>query len=168
MRPTDFELFHPSSFHLHPLLSPRPPALWPLEAHPARHCVRPTCFYCLLDDGRYFSSIHCVRLSVDQARNAQQTHRIGLRYTGYFSGHPGEHTHTTARPWRWRGVLAQDPNDARAHHNLGVALAQQGQSEAAVESLRLPLVHHPRYAEAHFNLGNVLLQQWAIRSGSTK
>ncbi|MBI3011354.1 MAG: tetratricopeptide repeat protein [Candidatus Omnitrophica bacterium] len=58
-----------------------------------------------------------------------------------------------------RDVIAKRPTNARAHYNLGIALAEQGKAEEAgthfVEALRLD----PNYAEAHGNLGAVLAKQ---------
>ncbi len=48
------------------------------------------------------------------------------------------------------------PDDAEAHSNLGLALADLGQFENAVLNYRLALGIDPNLAAAHFNLGNVL------------
>ncbi len=45
---------------------------------------------------------------------------------------------------------------ANAHYNLGVALAGQGQIEAAIASFQRAAEIKPDFLEAHFNLGNVL------------
>ena len=48
------------------------------------------------------------------------------------------------------------PGDAEAYSNLGAALKDLGQLDAAVASYRRALEIHPDYAGAHNNLGNLL------------
>ena len=48
------------------------------------------------------------------------------------------------------------PDDASAHCNLGAALIDRGQFEAATDSCRRALAINPDYAEAHCNLGIAL------------
>ena len=53
-------------------------------------------------------------------------------------------------------AVAQHPEGASAHYNLGTALAGNGSLDAAEESFTRALRHDPRYAEAHNSLGVVL------------
>ncbi|MFA7242930.1 MAG: tetratricopeptide repeat protein [Sulfuricellaceae bacterium] len=48
------------------------------------------------------------------------------------------------------------PDDDDAHNNLGNALRDRGQLEAALASYTKALEMEPGFAEAHYNLGNVL------------
>jgi spermidine synthase len=54
--------------------------------------------------------------------------------------------------------LRVKPNYAEAHCNLGLALFQTGQIQAAIGRYRQALQIRPDYAEAHFNLGHALLR----------
>jgi len=56
-------------------------------------------------------------------------------------------------------VIAKRPRNARAHYNLGVALAEQRQEEAAIANFTEALRLSPDYAEAHGNLGVVLAER---------
>lgn len=56
-------------------------------------------------------------------------------------------------------VIAARPKNARAHYNLGIAIAEQGQREEAIAHFREALRCDPTYAEAHGNLGLLLAQQ---------
>jgi len=56
-------------------------------------------------------------------------------------------------------VIAKRPTNARAHYNLGIALAEQGRREEAVRHFVEALRLKPDYAEAHGNLGVVLAEQ---------
>ena len=58
-----------------------------------------------------------------------------------------------------REVIAARPKNARAHYNLGIALAEQGQRAEAIAHLREALRWDPQYAEAHGNLSLLLAQQ---------
>ena len=59
----------------------------------------------------------------------------------------------------WRDCVAKAPHKARPHHNLGVALAQQGKLPEALAHYREALRLRPTYVEAHTNLGIALAQQ---------
>ncbi|MDO8653797.1 MAG: tetratricopeptide repeat protein [Undibacterium sp.] len=50
------------------------------------------------------------------------------------------------------------PNDADAHSNFGIALANAGQLERAVECYRIALKNNPNFAAAYNNLGIVLTE----------
>lgn len=67
----------------------------------------------------------------------------------------------------WSDVVRKRPANARAHANLGFALAQTGQHDAAiahyVEALRLK----PANAEAHNNIGASLVQAGSIDDAIT-
>lgn len=61
----------------------------------------------------------------------------------------------------YREVL-RSRNDARIYSNLGIALAQSGQGDEAVEVLGRALEIDPSNAGAHLNLANVMMErkQW--------
>jgi tetratricopeptide (TPR) repeat protein len=59
----------------------------------------------------------------------------------------------------WTHALALDPHSPVAEHDLGVALARQGQPAAAIEHYRQALKLWPEYADAHYNWGRALAQQ---------
>ncbi|HJT77032.1 MAG TPA: tetratricopeptide repeat-containing glycosyltransferase family protein, partial [Gemmataceae bacterium] len=48
---------------------------------------------------------------------------------------------------------------AKAHYNLGVALAQQGKHDEAAAALRLALAAQPDYPAARYSLGNLLRER---------
>ena len=50
------------------------------------------------------------------------------------------------------------PNDAEAHNNLGIALQEREQLDAAMSSYLHALKINPDFVEAHYNLGNVLCE----------
>jgi predicted O-linked N-acetylglucosamine transferase (SPINDLY family) len=50
------------------------------------------------------------------------------------------------------------PNDAEAHNNLGIALQERGQLDAAMSCHLHALKINPDFVEAHYNLGNVLCE----------
>jgi tetratricopeptide (TPR) repeat protein len=50
-----------------------------------------------------------------------------------------------------------DPGFPNARCDLGIALAQQGRLDEAVDQYREALRLRPNYAAAHYNLGNTLL-----------
>ena len=52
-------------------------------------------------------------------------------------------------------VLKYEPASWRAHYNLGIILAKNGQTEEAARSYRRAIAIRPAYAEAHYNLGGV-------------
>jgi tetratricopeptide (TPR) repeat protein len=54
----------------------------------------------------------------------------------------------------YRKLLAIDPNNARAHNNIGLALQQLGQVEEALPHHQRALALSPEMAEAHAALGN--------------
>jgi predicted O-linked N-acetylglucosamine transferase (SPINDLY family) len=53
-------------------------------------------------------------------------------------------------------AVAANPNIARYHANLAVALSEAGRRDEALEACRRALALHPEYAEAHYNLGSLL------------
>ncbi|MBZ5580834.1 MAG: tetratricopeptide repeat protein [Acidobacteriia bacterium] len=53
----------------------------------------------------------------------------------------------------WNQALAISPDDAKAHNNLGRALAGQGDFERAIVHWQRAIEINPRYWEAHNNLG---------------
>ena len=58
-----------------------------------------------------------------------------------------------------RDVIAKRPTNARAHYNLGIAFAEQGRREEAIQRFVEALRLDPAYAEAHGNLGVLLAEQ---------
>lgn len=59
----------------------------------------------------------------------------------------------------WRKALALDPNDPRAHDNLGVALAETGQLDEAIVEYRKSLELSPGSSHTHNNLGSALAEK---------
>jgi tetratricopeptide (TPR) repeat protein len=59
----------------------------------------------------------------------------------------------------YRATLARNPAAWMAAYNLGMELAAQGQTDAAIASYREALHLRPDYAEAHGNLAMALLAQ---------
>ena len=59
----------------------------------------------------------------------------------------------------WRDTVATRPANARAHNNLGAALARAGQLEAAAAHFRRSLALDPAQADAHYNLAQLYLRQ---------
>ena len=57
----------------------------------------------------------------------------------------------------WRHVLTTAPDNYVAHTNLGLALDQNGQVEAAIAEYEAALRIQPAHAATHNNLGNALL-----------
>src|SRR5437773_6250595 len=54
----------------------------------------------------------------------------------------------------WRRITTLQPDSARAHNNLGVALEALGRPASAVDSYLKGLSLDPSAAQIHFNLGN--------------
>jgi predicted TPR repeat methyltransferase len=59
----------------------------------------------------------------------------------------------------YRRVLAVMPDEANAHHFLGLALYLLGDVREGVDHIRRAIDIFPGYADAHNNLGNILRQQ---------
>ncbi len=62
----------------------------------------------------------------------------------------------------WRDTVAGRPDNPRAHHNLGMALAQAGRDDEAMAEFRRAIALEPNHAFAHFELGAIQLRrrQW--------
>ena len=56
----------------------------------------------------------------------------------------------------WDDTVAECPQNPRAHHNLGFALAQIGKFQEAIGQYEQALRIKPDYADAHYNLGFAL------------
>ena len=56
----------------------------------------------------------------------------------------------------YRQVLAENPNDADTHNNLGAVLRAAGRFDEAIESYRRAIQFKPDRPEGHYNLGNAL------------
>ncbi|MBS0664477.1 MAG: tetratricopeptide repeat protein [Verrucomicrobia bacterium] len=56
----------------------------------------------------------------------------------------------------WQDTVQKSPGNARAHYNLGHALAQSGQDAEAVPAYERAIALRPDYAEAQHNLANSL------------
>lgn len=59
----------------------------------------------------------------------------------------------------WRKALALDPNDPRAHDNLGVALAETGNLDEAIAEYRKSLELNSGSSHTHNNLGSALAEK---------
>ncbi len=57
----------------------------------------------------------------------------------------------------WADTVAKRPENARAHNNLGQALADAGRTSEATAAYRKAIALNPDHAIAHFNLGVVAL-----------
>jgi tetratricopeptide (TPR) repeat protein len=57
----------------------------------------------------------------------------------------------------WRKAIELNPNEAQAHNNLGVMLAETGKPDEAIEHYRKAVELSPEYPEAHNNLGEALI-----------
>lgn len=58
----------------------------------------------------------------------------------------------------WRDNVAKDPDAYVARNGLGIALAQSGRLEEAIEQFRQTLRLKPDFVEAYYNLGGALAQ----------
>ncbi|MCX6632166.1 MAG: tetratricopeptide repeat protein [Candidatus Solibacter sp.] len=67
----------------------------------------------------------------------------------------GRHAEAVAE---WRKAIALDPVNAKAHTNLGIALANGGARDAAIAEFQQAVRLNPDNAEAHNNLGVALVQ----------
>jgi Flp pilus assembly protein TadD len=56
----------------------------------------------------------------------------------------------------WREALVLDPEDPKAHANLGAALASSGSVDDAIAEFRRAVQLRPGFGQAHYNLGGVL------------
>jgi len=59
----------------------------------------------------------------------------------------------------WEKALALDPNDPRAHDNLGVALAERGRLDEAIAEYRKSLELNSDSSHTHNNLGTALAEK---------
>lgn len=57
-----------------------------------------------------------------------------------------------------RRLLRMEPERVEAHHDLGIALRQDAQADAAAQSQRRALALRPDFAASWMNLGNTLLE----------
>jgi protein O-mannosyl-transferase len=67
----------------------------------------------------------------------------------------------------WKHALTVNNNDARAHNNLGLALAAQGKRVEAITHYREAIRIDPESAEYHFDLGNALREQGRLSDAVT-
>ena len=58
----------------------------------------------------------------------------------------------------WTHTLSVSPSSIVARNNLGLALAEAGETDEAVEHFRHAIRIQPEYAHARYNLANVLMQ----------
>jgi len=59
----------------------------------------------------------------------------------------------------WEDCVKKSPDKARPHHNLGVALENQGDFKGAIYHYNETLKIKPDYADAHYNLGGIYTKQ---------
>jgi tetratricopeptide (TPR) repeat protein len=57
---------------------------------------------------------------------------------------------------RWEQMLQIDPNDARAHYNLGIVMERAGNTEGAITHYEQAIQIEPDFATAHYNLAIAL------------
>jgi tetratricopeptide (TPR) repeat protein len=62
----------------------------------------------------------------------------------------------------WQDAVAKQPDNPRAHNNLGGAYVLRDRLDPAISHYRRALELKPHYAEAHSNLGNALTLQGEI------
>lgn len=67
----------------------------------------------------------------------------------------------------WQDTATKRPDNPRAHHNLGLALAQAGRPDEAMGAFRRAIALQPEHALAHFQLGTIHLarRQWSEAAG---
>jgi tetratricopeptide (TPR) repeat protein len=65
----------------------------------------------------------------------------------------------------WQDCVVKSPNKARPYNNLGVALDQAGQSEAAIENYYAAIKINPYYGNAHYNLGSAFARKGQLNIG---
>jgi Flp pilus assembly protein TadD len=68
------------------------------------------------------------------------------------------HLGDTVTKDRWEQALRINPNDVRAHYNLGIVLERSGQAQDAITHYEQAVRINPDYAEAQYNLGLALAQ----------
>lgn len=63
----------------------------------------------------------------------------------------------------WNDTVAKRPDNARAHHNLGIALLHDGRIDEALQEFQRTITLRPNHAFAHFQIGTIWLtrRQWA-------
>ncbi len=71
-------------------------------------------------------------------------------------------THWLNSETLWNRALACTTGNYTAHYNLGVALADQGRLDAAIQQYRAAVQAKPDYAEAHYNLGLILANRGQV------
>ena len=65
-----------------------------------------------------------------------------------------------------RRAVALNPDDAKPHYNLGVALQKAGRIDAAIDSYRQAIALRPEpYPQAHYNLAYALLIKGDLAGG---
>ncbi|GAB4815161.1 hypothetical protein N2152v2_002207 [Parachlorella kessleri] len=76
---------------------------------------------------------------------------------------------TSSRRWSdmYQRAVAVCPSYAPAHYNLGVAAAERGDTEAALEHYGEAVRLEPRYAEAHCNMGVLYKAQGLLEEAIT-
>ena len=65
----------------------------------------------------------------------------------------------------WQDCVTKSPGKERPYNNLGVALAQAGQTQAAIENYRAAIKINPNYGNAHYNLGSALARTGHLQIG---
>lgn len=64
----------------------------------------------------------------------------------------------------WGRALALNPDEPKAHNNLGVVLGEKGDAAAAIAQFRKAVALRPGYGEAHYNLGAALAREGKLEA----
>jgi len=64
---------------------------------------------------------------------------------------------------QYQQALALDPNSAKAHNNLGIALSQSGQLDAGMAEFKEAVRLKPDYADAQQNLARAQAAAGKVR-----
>lgn len=68
----------------------------------------------------------------------------------------------------FRKAIQQDPYDADAHNNLGLALSDQGKSAEGIAEFRQAIALQPNLASAHHSLGLAMYDQGQLAAAVTE
>jgi len=68
----------------------------------------------------------------------------------------------------YKATLAKNPGCWMAHYNLGIALNERGEPDAAIVHYRQAVDLRPAYAEAHYNLARLLVEKGQLDEAITQ